>query len=244
MPAFPPRRGRSVIVAVLLHALAVGPWVVSTARFDSRPIGPVEPRGVMFVMTPTRGLGSPPPAAPPEPARAAPLVSGAAAAPGSLTEPIRAEVPTVVPVSIPVDLPPPAVTPAPGADAGHTIPARAESSEIGQTAGADDRLPPALGTPGGQSNWAGLVLGRLQQFKRYPAEARQRREEGVCHVRVTIDRQGRVRDASLIRSSGHPRLDRESLALARRADPLPPPPPEVEGETISLTVPVEFFLVR
>jgi protein TonB len=34
------------------------------------------------------------------------------------------------------------------------------------------------------------------------------------------------------------------VALVRRADPLPEPPDEITGETITLTVPVEFFLTR
>jgi protein TonB len=115
----------------------------------------------------------------------------------------------------------------------------------GGTAGvADSPLPPAIGAPSGQSNWAGLVLGRLEQFRRFPAAARRARQEGVCHVRFTIDRKGHVLASVLARTSGHELLDREAVTLVRRADPLPAPPPELQGETITLTVPVEFFLTR
>lgn len=43
-------------------------------------------------------------------------------------------------------------------------------------------------------------------------------------------------------SSGSPELDAETLALVRRAEPLPAPPPEVLGNPLTLTVPVRFSL--
>jgi len=89
--------------------------------------------------------------------------------------------------------------------------------------------------------WQGRLLAHLERRKRYPAEARARRLQGVAHVRFTMDRQGRVLSAALEHSSGHAALDREALALLQRAQPLPPPPAETPGERITLTVPVEFF---
>jgi protein TonB len=109
---------------------------------------------------------------------------------------------------------------------------------------ADSALPPAIGAASDRSNWAGLVLGRLEQFRQYPVAARAKRQEGVCYVRFTIDRKGHVLASSLDRTSGHASLDREAVALVRRADPLPAPPAEIDGETVTLSVPVEFFLTR
>jgi protein TonB len=57
-----------------------------------------------------------------------------------------------------------------------------------------------------------------------------------------MDRQGHVLSAQIAKSSGYESLDDETLALVHRAEPLPPPPAEVPGETLSLTVPVQFFL--
>jgi protein TonB len=91
-------------------------------------------------------------------------------------------------------------------------------------------------------SWQGRLLGRLQRFKRYPEEARFRREEGVAHATFTLDRDGRVLAAGIARTSGSASLDAEALALIRRADPLPPPPPEVPGGTVTLTVPLRFSL--
>jgi protein TonB len=57
-----------------------------------------------------------------------------------------------------------------------------------------------------------------------------------------MDRQGHVLSAQIAKSSGYDALDDETLALIHRAEPLPPPPPEVAGETVALTVPVQFSL--
>lgn len=89
--------------------------------------------------------------------------------------------------------------------------------------------------------WESRVLAYLEQRKRYPAEARARRLQGVAYVTFTMDRQGRVLSAALERTSGHASLDREAMALVRRAQPLPAPPAELAGETLTLTVPVDFF---
>ena len=59
-----------------------------------------------------------------------------------------------------------------------------------------------------------------------------------------MDRQGRVLSAVLERGSGDAALDREAVALLGRAQPLPKPPPEITGDPISLSVPVEFFMGR
>lgn len=87
-----------------------------------------------------------------------------------------------------------------------------------------------------------ILLAHLERNKRYPRAARAHRQQGVAHIRFSMDRRGRVLSARLVRSTGHALLDREAEALPLRAQPLPPPPPEIAGATIELTVPIEFFL--
>src|SRR2546430_980054 len=43
-------------------------------------------------------------------------------------------------------------------------------------------------------------------------------------------------------ASGASALDDEALALLRRAQPFPPPPPELSGQRVDLTVPIRFNL--
>ncbi|WP_338332079.1 energy transducer TonB [Acetobacter sp. LMG 32666] len=92
------------------------------------------------------------------------------------------------------------------------------------------------------ATWQGLLLGQLEKFKRYPAQAQMAEQQGTSMLTFTMDRKGHVLSAHLAGSSGHALLDEETLALVHRAEPLPTPPDSVPGEQITLTVPVEFDL--
>jgi protein TonB len=111
----------------------------------------------------------------------------------------------------------------------------------------DKSAPPAAAAPAApasnvQPNWRSALIGRLQQAKRYPAAARARDEQGVATITFTLDRQGHVVSVALTRSSGSAALDAEAVALIHRAEPLPALPPEMHGDTITLTAPISFAL--
>lgn len=61
-------------------------------------------------------------------------------------------------------------------------------------------------------------------------------------LRFTMDRKGHVLSAKLVRPTGYALLDDETLALIHRAEPLPEPPDTIAGATLTLTVPIEFYL--
>ena len=65
------------------------------------------------------------------------------------------------------------------------------------------------------------VLDWLAHYRTYPLEARRARIEGVVELRVTLMADGRLVDARVEQSSGHPLLDRAALDLLARASPLP-----------------------
>jgi len=92
--------------------------------------------------------------------------------------------------------------------------------------------------------WQGLLLGHLEQYRRYPRQAERLRQQGVAHVRFSVDRQGNASNIRLGQSSGHALLDEETLATVRRGSPLPPPPAEITGDPVEGMVPVTFFLRR
>lgn len=110
------------------------------------------------------------------------------------------------------------------------------------TAPESKALPPAPQVSTGKPTWEGLVLGALNKKKRYPPWSMSRREQGVPWIRFVMDREGKVLSSRLERSSGFADLDREAVALPKRASPLPKPPDDVIGETIELVLPVEFFI--
>lgn len=90
--------------------------------------------------------------------------------------------------------------------------------------------------------WQSLLLGHLERFKRYPRRAERQRQQGVVYVLFSVDRQGNVRNGRLGQSSGYAALDDETLAVVQRANPVPPPPPEIVGDPIEVMVPVSFYL--
>jgi protein TonB len=55
-----------------------------------------------------------------------------------------------------------------------------------------------------------------------------------------VDRSGGVHKARIMQSSGSNILDRETLTLVERAQPLPPPPPEVTGSQIPIVVSIRY----
>ena len=100
--------------------------------------------------------------------------------------------------------------------------------------GASSRNPYAV------PNWKSQLVATLERSKRYPSEARVRGEQGVAQLAFSIDRHGGVHHARIVHSSGSELLDRETLALVERAQPLPPPPPELAGAEIAIVVPIRY----
>ncbi len=86
--------------------------------------------------------------------------------------------------------------------------------------------------------WRNQIVTILERNKRYPSEARARGDHGVTRLAFSIDGQGRLLSSRIVASSGSAALDAETLALVQRAQPFPPPPPELAGS--ELTVPVSF----
>jgi periplasmic protein TonB len=90
--------------------------------------------------------------------------------------------------------------------------------------------------------WRTQVVALIERNKHYPEVSRSRREEGVARIFFSLDRQGRVIESRIVRSSGTAALDEEALALLRRAQPFPEVPSDIPGERINLLLPLRFNL--
>jgi periplasmic protein TonB len=93
-----------------------------------------------------------------------------------------------------------------------------------------------------EANWHRSLVAHINRYKRYPAEARAHKIEGIVNVEFTLDRLGQIVSSRVAHSSGSPVLDEEAVTLLRRAAPLPMPPQEVPPEGIHLTLPVNFHM--
>lgn len=104
--------------------------------------------------------------------------------------------------------------------------------------------PPPLPQPEteGRDTWEGRVLTKLIANRRYPRAALLRRYQGTPIIRLVMDRNGTVQSVRLEKPSRIPDLDREALALPKRAQPLPKPPDSKEGTSFEFVVPIEFDL--
>lgn len=98
--------------------------------------------------------------------------------------------------------------------------------------GAAARDPNAL------PNWKSLLVAQIERHKRYPEDARG--DHGVVQVAFGVDRSGGVHHTRVVASSGSSLLDRDAIAWLERSQPLPPPPPEIGGAMISITVPLRY----
>jgi len=100
--------------------------------------------------------------------------------------------------------------------------------------------PRARASPAQIRSWYGSIMRQLDRHKSYPAAARKRGETGEVELAFSIDRGGHVLSSRIVKSSGHPALDEETMTTVRRAAPFPAPPDGLDGERFDFTVPVTF----
>ncbi|MFL6930329.1 MAG: energy transducer TonB, partial [Xanthobacteraceae bacterium] len=94
-----------------------------------------------------------------------------------------------------------------------------------------------IGRAANDTNYSGLVFAHLARHNQFPADARNRGEQGSAMIGFSLDGGGRVTRVSLVRSSGFSSLDQEAPAMVRRASPFPAPP---DGRPVSFTAPASF----
>jgi TonB family protein len=103
-------------------------------------------------------------------------------------------------------------------------------------------VAPVLGT--GESTerarvgWQKQLIAHLDKHKRYPAERAQKSAEIM--ISFVLDRLGHVLSTSIVKGSGDEAFDQAALAMVRKSDPVPPPPPLVADEGLNFTLPVIF----
>jgi TonB family protein len=103
-------------------------------------------------------------------------------------------------------------------------------------------IAPAIGTGETarrvRASWQKELIAHLDKHKRYPSERSLKAAE--IYVRFTLDRFGHLLSTAIEKSSGDTAFDEAALAMVRRSDPVPPPPPLVADEGLSFTLPVIF----
>ena len=89
-----------------------------------------------------------------------------------------------------------------------------------------------------RATWQRQLLAHFDRNKRYPVNAAQLNAEII--LTFTLDRRGRVLSSNVVRGSGNAAFDDAALAMMKRSDPVPQPPPVVADEGLTFTLPVIF----
>ena len=89
-----------------------------------------------------------------------------------------------------------------------------------------------------RASWQKELIAHLDKHKRYPSERSQKSAEIL--VSFALDRMGHVLSASIVKGSGDAAFDEAALAMVRKSDPVPMPPPLVADEGLNFTLPVIF----
>jgi protein TonB len=118
------------------------------------------------------------------------------------------------------------------------------------TAGSSSPKVAALVPPGAKRparidyGWLSeVVLRRVEELKRYPAEARVDRAEGKVVVKAVINEDGSVDDVEVFQSSGSMTLDTAAVDLMRRAAPFALPH-SLGKPRVTIKIPMNYRLDR
>lgn len=194
-----------------------------------------EPEPVPEEVTPVVELPRPEmPKAPPrpEPVLEKPVVQEAAA-PQDIAEP-QETVETAEPAGAPAQAQVASVASIASAGASATAPA-GQSTDAATSQGGDAVVAPSPDYLSHLRYW-------LERHKEYPRLARRRGMEGVVVVALRVARDGALVNRGIREGSGFDILDKETLELLSRADPMPAFPTDMKGKYLDVVVPIEYSL--
>ncbi|MDR0277623.1 MAG: energy transducer TonB [Paucimonas sp.] len=232
------RYGGSLLLVLAVHAIAI----VLTLNWSAPQAIELPPAAMMIEMAPLPEPAPPPPPKvvtppqPPAPVEEPPLPKLVEAPKPKIAipkpakpkakpqppKPEQKEEPKEKPVEQEVvDTPP------------STAPAQKSAAPAPSIATNSNALP----------TWQSDLLRHLGKFKRYPEDARRRGLQGINRLRFVVDAEGKVLSYSLAGGSGSAALDRATLEMIRKAQPVPPPPKELlNNGSIEVVAPFVYSL--
>jgi|GEM_PF-5767641 len=88
-----------------------------------------------------------------------------------------------------------------------------------------------------------MVKKKISFYYFYPQKARENNWQGVVWIKVKIDREGKIKNIKILRSSGYAILDNTAQWLVKSSAPYPPPE-EITTPQVSFIIPVEFKIEK
>jgi periplasmic protein TonB len=188
-----------------------------------------------------------PKATPPPSPEPPPIADQAAVSPDPLpvaptpapdTPPPLAEQPLAQAAAPVAELPTPALgaPPAPPPSAPSTVSNHVADVEAApaKAPGSEEAVAPPI-----LRRWRQELIRQIERHKHYPADAKG--VTGVAKVAFAIDPTGRLISVSIAASSGSPVLDEAAIDLIRRAEPFPPPPPNLGAGELTFIAPIRYL---
>jgi protein TonB len=133
----------------------------------------------------------------------------------------------------------------PAADAPQPATASAEGGDAPPSAVAADAAGPGLSAGDSAAlldSYSARVRAEIESHKTYPSLARQRGQEGVVQLDLTIARDGTRQALAVRSSSGYRLLDDAALDAALRVGTYPPAPDTLDGESFRFQFSMGFTL--
>ncbi|MFG6412351.1 energy transducer TonB [Roseateles sp. DC23W] len=206
MPARPPARGdelgphgRRLLIGGVVAAHLLGGWAllqVDAVRNAVREVAPVLMVQMIAPPEPPKPAPPPPPA---PPRRVAPTPA-----------PVIAAAPSPTPVPAAFVAPPPPTEPAPPAPV-----------QVAAPPAPPAPAPAPVAAPGPRQIAPSAVRYQKLPDLHFPALSKRAREEGTVVLRITVDATGRLKQATVHKSSGFDRIDQAALQDIRTARFMP-----------------------
>ncbi|KEZ71102.1 energy transducer TonB [Pseudomonas amygdali pv. tabaci str. ATCC 11528] len=238
------RYSGSLLLVLAVHAIAI----IIAVRWPASQAIELPPAAMMVELAPLPEPAPPPPPKvvqpppPPAPEEPEPMPEVAQAPKPEIVVPKKVEKPKPKPKPQP---PKPQKKPEPPQEKPadekpvDTPPTTAKPEKAAAPKPAPAPAPPSNALP----SWQGDLLSHLGKYKKYPEDARRRGMQGVARLRFVVDADGNVLSYSIANSSGSPALDRATMEMIRRAQPLPKPPKEIlNNGTIEILAPFVYSL--
>lgn len=238
------RYSGSLTVVLGVHALAIA----LALNWTARPPIELPPQAMMVELAP---VPTPPPPAPPKvvtpPQPPAPVEE--------LPIPKLAEAPKAE-IAVPKPKPKPKPKPQPPKPVekkpepvkekpSEEKPAETQPTQAPTEKSAQPAPGPSPAQMAAKASWQNTLLAHLGKYKKYPASAQARGKEGLNRLRFVVDAEGNVLSFELVGRSGNADLDRATLEMIRRAQPLPKPPADMlNNGSIEIVAPFVYSLER
>ncbi len=111
---------------------------------------------------------------------------------------------------------------------------QAPSSRVGR--------PAASVNPNIEKNYQRIIRQKIEKKKRYPRNAKRRRDEGIVKVAFTISKNGTLSKLRIHQSSGVQSLDKAALSAVKKVGRFPPIPPALNKNFINYIIPIAYRL--